>query len=482
MFTDAINPYVNRQAGKHVSVTFIVLVCLSLPVQLCRLPENVFLVGIAPGPQEPSLDLFNWILIPIIEQLRTLWQTGLLLSKTHRHQRGRHISAALLPFFADLPALRRSLGFASATATRMCLYCLLSKQEITNLNPDSWPKRTPEEHKLRAVEYHHARTIKAQHQLLLTNGAPYSALLKLDYWNIIDYHVVDSMHNLLLGLLQWHCCKFWCMSDRKLDSPDTQHISPSGLEALVKEANKINSQARTITTNTHQLTKDNNGLTILTAQFNSKTNSSNAPFEPSTIDDGWNGDWTLTSEEVIIDSNALKFIKKMLTCIRIPTWIKRAIPVLGKASFGRLKANEWRNLFTIQLPLILLVFWIDLIPETRSLLHNFAHLTSFINLALKRSTIAESITCYRHHIKSYLKSCLVIFEGVQLAPNHHMAVHLANCLERFGPLRSYWSFPMERLMAQVPKASDNNWLEMEITFLKKFCQAGNLRALLQRPN
>ncbi|KAI7958407.1 hypothetical protein MJO29_006624 [Puccinia striiformis f. sp. tritici] len=146
----------------------------------------------------------------------------------------------------------------------------------------------------------------------------------------------------------------------------------------------------------------------------------------------------------------------MLPRIHIPTWIKRAIPVLGKASFGRLKADEWRNLFTIQLTLVLPALWKECEPKTQSLLHNFAHLVSLVNIALASSTSTSCIAAYRHHIKSYVQSCLVLFDGIGLAPNHHMAFHLADSLERFGPSRAWWSFPMERLMGNVLKAPDNN--------------------------
>ncbi|POW08439.1 hypothetical protein PSTT_07548 [Puccinia striiformis] len=69
--------------------------------------------------------------------------------------------------------------------------------------------------------------------------------------------------------------------------------------------------------------------------------------------------------------------------------------------------------------------------------------------------------------------------GPLIAPNHHMAIHLAECLKRFGPVRSWWTFPLERLMGQVLEATSNNHLgKLEITFLKAFCCMGNLRALL----
>lgn len=124
MFTDGINPYGNWQGGKCASVTFIIMVCMSLPVSLHYWPKNIFLVGIAPGPRKPSLEQVNWFLTPVVKQLQTLWSPGVYLSKTPLHPKGQLVSATLIPFFADLLALCRSLGFASHTAKRMCSYCL----------------------------------------------------------------------------------------------------------------------------------------------------------------------------------------------------------------------------------------------------------------------------------------------------------------------------------------------------------------------
>ncbi|POV95567.1 hypothetical protein PSHT_15608 [Puccinia striiformis] len=535
MFTDGINPYGNRQAGKHVSCTFFVLVCLSLPFEIRRRPENVFLAGIAPGPQEPSLELVNSILRPIVSQLNTLWKSGLSLSQTFQKPSGRHIFAALLPFFSDLPALRRSLGFASAVATRMCSFCLLTKDEINNIDSNSWRKRTIEEHRIWATEYQQTTKKAERKKLLEERGVRYSELLKLDYWNIIDYHVVDSMHNLLLGLLNWHCRRLWQMSEKEGskkiaacekkdlvedENPEPKSEPKSTSKSKSKSKSKSNENSNPSNENTNKnkqsstssnqskpnpqqststsyqpipVTKDTVGPTIHTLDFGSNTDPSDATFNPYAVadqgdddvdfdDDGWGGEWTPPSDSIVFDDVVVSYINNMLPRIHIPTWIKRAIPVLGKASFGRLKADEWRNLFTIQLALVLPALWKDPNAQNKSLLHNFAHLVSLVNIALARSTSISRIDAYRHHIKSYIQSSLLIFEDVELAPNHHMAIHLADCLERFGPTRAWWSFPMERLMSDILKSPDNNQIsQMEITFMEKFCQMGNLRALLDTP-
>ncbi|KIK56756.1 hypothetical protein GYMLUDRAFT_173893, partial [Collybiopsis luxurians FD-317 M1] len=59
---DGFNPYGNRTSGKKATVGGIYLVCLNLPPLLRHRPENIFLVGIIPGPKEPSAHQINYLL------------------------------------------------------------------------------------------------------------------------------------------------------------------------------------------------------------------------------------------------------------------------------------------------------------------------------------------------------------------------------------------------------------------------------------
>ncbi|TFK68610.1 hypothetical protein BDN72DRAFT_746325, partial [Pluteus cervinus] len=56
---DGFNPFWNKTAKQSVSSTCIWLVLLNLPPNLRYLPENIFLVGIIPGPNKPSTDEIN---------------------------------------------------------------------------------------------------------------------------------------------------------------------------------------------------------------------------------------------------------------------------------------------------------------------------------------------------------------------------------------------------------------------------------------
>ncbi|POW21863.1 hypothetical protein PSHT_01968 [Puccinia striiformis] len=111
----------------------------------------------------------------------------------------------------------------------MCSYCLLKKQDIKNTDRSSWPMRKLEDHQYWAKQSRDAPDAKSQAKILLDHGVRYSVLLELSYWNILEYHVVDSMHNLLLGLLKWHTQRFWLMSDVD-DEPEPRGVSARQLE------------------------------------------------------------------------------------------------------------------------------------------------------------------------------------------------------------------------------------------------------------
>ncbi|POW13091.1 hypothetical protein PSTT_03985 [Puccinia striiformis] len=473
LYTDAINAFGNRQAGKHASITFLVLICLTLPVELRFRPENIFIAGIAPGPKEPSLEQINWILQPVVQQLNRLWNPGLRLSRTHKYPGGRHIFGALLTFLGDLPAVRRALGFSSTSSNHVCSYCLLTLPEITNFNSTSWPKRNTVEHQKWAREWRDAKSLAEREKIFTEHGVRYSALLELPYWDIVSFHCVDSMHNLLLGLLKWHCQRLWAMEDVPND-PDPGGVSTRELVDLLMDAAQPRPHPPHLEPNTEEIrsSQDQIGLGLLfddgSDDVDSVPSFDDEDFSPPHDDDGWQNDWaTLSDGEISLDMGALAYINARLPRINAPSWIKQLLPVLGKASHGRLKADEWRNLFTIQLPLILPLYWQEPHAQNLSLIHNFSHLVSLVQLGLMRETSSAIIVQYRHHLISYLESSVKLF-GPLVAPNHHMAIHLAECLEKFGPVRSW---------GPSPRAAHGT-RELEITFLKAFCQLGNLRALL----
>ena len=76
--------------------------------------ENIILVGIIPGPKESHFNV-NSYLSPLVEELRTAWETGLLV---HCSPQGFAVPVrlALTCVACDIPATRKVCGFMSHNA------------------------------------------------------------------------------------------------------------------------------------------------------------------------------------------------------------------------------------------------------------------------------------------------------------------------------------------------------------------------------
>ena len=48
------------------SLGIIAMACLNLPADVRYKPENMYLAGIIPGPEEPKLELLNYYQEPLI--------------------------------------------------------------------------------------------------------------------------------------------------------------------------------------------------------------------------------------------------------------------------------------------------------------------------------------------------------------------------------------------------------------------------------
>ena len=113
--------------------------------------------------------------------------------------------SAIVSLVADLLASRKVTGCAAHSASCFCSLCTLQKKDINNLDPTTWSRRTPSEHRALAYQWLTAPTKAAQNNFYRLHGVRWSELLRLPYWNPTHSAPVDVMHNLFLGLLRFHC-------------------------------------------------------------------------------------------------------------------------------------------------------------------------------------------------------------------------------------------------------------------------------------
>ena len=165
LFVNFFNPYTNKQSGKKSSVGLISLVCLNLPPSICYKPENMFLFGIIPGLKEPPLTALNRYFKSLVDDLIDFWETGVKFSKTYNYDTGQLICCVLLLLACNLPAARKTAGFASAAHKHFCFicHCTCSQHGYDNLDYDMWRKKTNSEcrsfaSRFEAVEHEETRT------------------------------------------------------------------------------------------------------------------------------------------------------------------------------------------------------------------------------------------------------------------------------------------------------------------------------------
>jgi hypothetical protein len=195
---DGFNPFGNKVAKGSVSVTGIYMVCLNLPPDQRYHVENMYLVGVVPGPNKPSMEELNHFLRPLVDDLLEFWIPGVFFSRTFLHHFGRMARAALIPLVCDILGARQAAGFASHAYSLFCSFCLLTSDRIEDTHPDSWRLRDQEMHRRNAEAWRDAQTKRERDHLFKTHGVRYSELLRLPYWNPVLFTILDSMHALFL--------------------------------------------------------------------------------------------------------------------------------------------------------------------------------------------------------------------------------------------------------------------------------------------
>lgn len=139
-----------------------------------------------------------------------------------------------------------------------------------------------------------------------------------------------------------------------------------------------------------------------------------------------------------------------------PSWLASVPRDLGEARHGKLKADQWRVLGTVYLPISLVRLWEqpDIDDEEEAsmrikMLEATIALVSAIRLATADITSHSKIALYTHQMHTYLSLLKELVPDYNLHPNHHMALHLGTYIYRFGPVHAWWAFPFERIIGML---------------------------------
>ncbi|KAG2745834.1 hypothetical protein P692DRAFT_20849864 [Suillus brevipes Sb2] len=151
----------------------------------------------------------------------------------------------------------------------------------------------------------------------------------------------------------------------------------------------------------------------------------------------------------------------------LPSWVAAAPNNAGSTKCGKLGADEWRSLCTINLVYTLGRLWGSQPEDSREfkMYRNFMDLIIAVRFAHMRTMTAERISQYRLHMVRYLTDMKLLYPGAHVVPS-------------VGPVHAWRCFPFERynfLLQQIP--TNMKFGELEQTMFNRFCEAQNLRAL-----
>lgn len=161
----------------------------------------------------------------------------------------------------------------------------------------------------------------------------------------------------------------------------------------------------------------------------------------------------------------MRHIQQVIRETTTPSWINSVPSDYGDAHAGTIKADEWRILSTVYLPIALTTIWGDEDgnppPEGSHALKILDHtmaLFQAVTIVCRYTMNQERVKMYRNFMKDWV-------DGLYLHPhtkkhakraNIHASLHLYDFLLLFGPVISWWTFPFERLIGTLQKINTNN--------------------------
>lgn len=170
-------------------------------------------------------------------------------------------------------------------------------------------------------------------------------------------------------------------------------------------------------------------------------------------------------------------IKHVISAATTPSWLNSVPHNFGDPAAGTIKADEWRSLSTIYLPIALISLWgADSVHPSparaarlRQVLDHTMLLVAVVILACKHTMTLQRSQNYLENLTQYLERLTEIHPDARHLPNHHMAMHLPHFFSLFGPGRCWWTFPFERIIGSIQRMLSNHKIgEFSSTLQEKY--------------
>lgn len=150
--------------------------------------------------------------------------------------------------------------------------------------------------------------------------------------------------------------------------------------------------------------------------------------------------------KVVLGRNVLSEVASDMTKLMLPRWVDPAPKRVGHKKQGKLSADQWRSFCTIHLPITLIRLWGHLSPDERwyRMLVNFLDLVLAVELGSMMVTSPEHAAAFESMLTRYLVGMKELYKEAVVAPTHHLALHIPDFLNLWGPSPQARGFGWER--------------------------------------
>ncbi|KAF6755596.1 hypothetical protein DFP72DRAFT_811306, partial [Ephemerocybe angulata] len=460
---DGFNPFSNKEAKQT--------------------PQNVYLAGVIPGPGKPSTSQINHHTSLIVDDFVRFWETGVRYTRTTRRKDGLSVRAATAPVLCDALGSRQLCGYGSPTSTFFCTFCWLRYSDIENFDAASWPVRDCNEHRYWA-ELWEISDANTRQTIFEDHGIRYTPLLRLPYFDPVQHIVVDSMHNLYLGLLQRHCRSIWGM-DFSMEDGDGSSRPRATMPKLPSPARMAEGRQALEFNDIPRLTSlRTDVLFYLCVEMDLRRGGRKKDFLRELIQ--WrvahlNFEEKEEKKTVVLGKLILSAVGEDREKTMLPRWVDPAPARVGQKKQGKLSADQWRSFCTVHLVISLIRLWGNLPKDSRwyQMLTNFLDLVTAVEIAGMLVTSPEHISAYTTSMTRYLINMKALYKEAVVVPNHHFALHIPDYLRLWGPGPQNRGFGFERFNYKLQQIRTNKRFgEIETTYMFTATRMANLLSLL----
>ncbi|POV94647.1 hypothetical protein PSTT_16742 [Puccinia striiformis] len=375
-----------------------------------------------------------------------------------------------------------------------CSFCCVTKDEIDAVDLDHICPRNARVLRKQAIKWKNTVTLADWKAIFQTYGVRYSVLYELPYFDPLSNAAVEPMitsfwvyfsTTVKISLDLRYLPKI--QNIKQSDENDLETNRPEGSQRKCKGKQRVgpSESVEELLASFQELqfpfacSSESAPDTKLNLPTGTDLEESEDDNEDESADD--NEDESADQESLFFGkAENLQRLRDVNQEIQLPRWIGRVPSTVGAAKGGKLKADEWVVLFEI----IMIPTLTSILFESHYVFHvamfeNLLHLTSIVNIVQSLKIDNNDIKYLRLHLKGYRQGLLDIYPSFSTKPNHHLALHLPDCLCQFGPAPQWTAWSFERLNGSLAPIPTNNHIETrDLTLLRQWVTAQNFRNIL----